>query len=114
MSISVADPAAGGSGMGEPDAAPCEDPALFSGPRLTCAQRELADGTVVLVGTGSTDGFARITVRYERPDGQLVWATSDQAGGMWWEDGSGANPLDAPPVTVDQLVDLTQDPRVHL
>jgi len=33
---------------------------------------------------------------------------------MWWEDGSGANPFDAQPVTADQLVDLTQDPRVHL
>ncbi len=32
---------------------------------------------------------------------------------IWWEDGSGADPLDAPPVTVDQLVDLARDPRVH-
>jgi len=114
VSLSVEDPTAGESGMSDPGAAPCEDPGLFSGPQLSCERRELADGTVVLVGTGSKNGFARITVHYVRPDGQLVWATSDQASGIWWEDSSGAGPLDGPPVTVDQLIDLAQDPRVHL
>jgi len=114
VSLSVADLTAGESGMGDPGAAPCADPALFSGPQLSCERRELADGSLVLVGTGSKNGFARITVHFVRPDGQLVWATSDQASGIWWQDSSGAGPLDGPPVTVDQLIDLAQDPRVHL
>lgn len=114
VSLDVADATAAGSTMGDPAAAPCEDPGVMPGPSLTCEQRELADGTVVLVGTGSKNGFERITVRYDRVDGQIVWGTADEATGMWWEDGSGAAPLDAPPVTVNQLIELVQEPRVHL
>ncbi len=93
---------------------PCEDPGTAAGgPTLTCERRKLADGSTVLVGTGRLDGFERITVRFDRPDGQVVWTTADQA--EWLMSGAAMMPaLDAPPATVDQLIELAQDDRAHL
>lgn len=111
VDLSVADPRSYG---GELTLEPCEDPGLVGGPPLTCERRELADGTIVLIGTGERDGVQRVTVRYEQDTGELVWATADEASDTWWEDGSGAQPLDHLPATVDQLVEVVRDPRTHL
>ncbi len=92
----------------------CQDQSLATGPDVTCESRTLADGTTVMVGRGQQDGAERISVRYDRPDGTVVIATSDAASDQWWTDGSGAAPLAAPPLTVDQLVDLVLDPGNHL
>ena len=114
VNLSVLDPSGDDGMSGEEGAARCEDPMMFGGPRLTCQRRELADGSTVLVGTGEQDGVERVTVRFTREDGQIVWATADEGSSIWREDGSGPEPLDALPVTVDQLIELVQDPRVHL
>lgn len=92
----------------------CADPSVVAGPDVTCEQRTLADGTVVTVGRGEAAGAQRIVVRYDEPDGTIVWATADAATEQWWTDQSGAAPLDAPPVGVDALISLVQDPAVHL
>lgn len=109
VSLSVEDPT-GGVSVGQP----CGDEPMAEGPEVTCETLTLADGTTVLVGHGQRNGAERITVRYERPDGTVVVATADQATQQWWNDGSGAAPLAAPPATVDQLVELVRDPRAHL
>jgi hypothetical protein len=109
VSLSVEDPT-GGVSVGQP----CGDEPMAEGPEVTCEALTLADGTTVLVGHGQRNGAERITVRYERPDGTVVVATADQATQQWWNDGSGAAPLAAPPATVDQLVELVRDPRAHL
>ena len=115
VNLSVVDPDADGPGTSTTDGdSPCADPSLVHGPALACATQELDNGAVVLVGTGEQDGARRITVRFERADGQIVWATADQASDGWWRDRSGADPLDAPPASTEQLIELVQDPRVHL
>lgn len=92
----------------------CADPSLASGPEVTCETQQLPDGTTALVGRGQQGGAERITVRYDRPDGTVVWATSDEATDQWWTDQTGAAPLASPPATVDQLIELVQDPEVRL
>jgi hypothetical protein len=92
----------------------CADPSVVDGPSVTCETKQLPDGTTVLVGRGSQDGAERMTVRYERPDGTVVWVTSDEATGQWWTDHSAASPLTAPPASVDQMIDLALDPDVRL
>lgn len=114
VNLSVIDPSVDDGIAGAEGAAPCEDPMLFGGPRLACERRELPDGSTVLVGTGQRDGLERVTVRFERPDGQVVWATADEASSIWREDDSGPAPLLELPVTTQQLIELAQDPRVHL
>jgi hypothetical protein len=107
ITVSVEDPAVGNSDS-------CADPSSVNGPDVTCETRTLDDGTTVLVGRGQQDGAERITVRYERADGTLVWATADEATEQWWTDQTGAAPLTSAPVTVDQLIDLVRDPDVRL
>lgn len=114
VDVTVIDPAVDDGMSGNEGTAPCENPTLVGGPSLTCERRELADGSTVVVGTGERDGVERITVRFDRPDGQVVWATADEASTQWWDDGSGADPLDAPPATTNQLIQLAQDDRSHL
>jgi len=112
--LTVIDPSADGAmttGRGNDSA--CADPSL-EGPELTCVRRRLDNGIIVVVGTGGQDGNQRITVRFERDDGEIVWATADQTVTSVWTDGSGTDPLDAPPATAEQLIDLVQDPRAHL
>lgn len=92
----------------------CLDQSLAVGPDVTCEVRTLEDGSTVWVGHGSQDGAERLAVRYERPDGSVVWATADQAGEQYWTDGTGAAPLAQLPATVDQLIALAQDADVHL
>ena len=114
VTLSVIDPSVGDVTWRPDDESPCADPALMDGPRLACEWRRLPNGSMVFVGTGEQDGVERVTVRFTREDGEVVWATSDQASERWWVDGSGADPLEAPPATLEQLIDLVQDPRVHL
>lgn len=114
VDLSVIDPSVDDGISVEEGAAPCENPMLVGGPRLTCDRRQLDNGSSVLVGTGSKDGVERITVRFDRADGQVVWATADQGSSMWTDDGRTAEPLDAPPATAQQLIELVQDARVHL
>ena len=110
MSVSDGEELSGPGG----DVPACADPSLEAGPELTCEQQTLDDGTTVLVGRGEQDGAQRLTVRYARPDGQVVSATADQASEDWWADGSGPGPLEQPPLTVEQLVELVRDPLMHL
>ncbi len=114
VDLSVLDPAAGTAAESIDATAPCQDPGLAGGPRLTCTTRRLSDGSAVQVGTGSRAGLVRITVRFDRPDGQLVWATADQASHAWWGFGNGAKPLAAPPASVAGLVALATDARAYL
>lgn len=107
VTLSVEDPSVGNGDS-------CADPSSVNGPPVSCETRTLADGTTVLVGRGQQGGAERVTVRYVRPDGTLVWATADEATEQWWADQSGTAPLTSPPVTVDQLIDLARDPDVRL
>ena len=109
VSLSVEDPT-GGVSVGRP----CAGDPMPDGPDVTCESRTLADGTTVMVGHGRLDGAERITVTLQRPDGTVVTATADQATQQWWDDGSGAAPLAAPPATVDQLIEMVRDPGAHL
>jgi hypothetical protein len=86
----------------------------MGGPDVDCQQHTLDDGTVVQVGRGSKDGAERLSVRVDRPNGSIVWATVDQATDQWWQDRSGAAPLTSLPVGVDELVALARDDDVHL
>lgn len=92
----------------------CLDPNLMNGPDVDCHQRTLDDGTVVHVGRGSEDGAERVAVRFERPDGTIVWVTADEATAQWWDDSSGAQPLTSLPVAVDDLIELALDGDLHL
>lgn len=111
LSLSVSDPSA--FPIAEQSDS-CNDPGLVDRPELTCEAQELPDGGSVLVGTGEDLGRKRLTVRFERPDGDIVWATVD----MNDDSEPGYENSDAPlpelPLTTEQLIELVQDPHVHL
>ena len=92
----------------------CSDQTIGGGPQVSCEQKTLADGTVVQVGHGQKGGAERLTVAYERADGQVVIATADQASTPWWDSADGAAPLDTLPVTIEQLAALVTAPGAHL
>jgi hypothetical protein len=98
-----------------PAATGCLDPNLASGPDVTCEARTLDDGTVVRIGYGSQDGAERIAVRYDRPDGSVVWATADEATFAWWSGDAlpGHDPLTSSPMTVDALIAMALDERIN-
>jgi hypothetical protein len=104
--FSTADPDLVGTG--------CSDQTMGGGPDVTCEQKTLADGTVIEVGHGQKGGAERLTVAYERADGQVVIATADQASTSWWDSADGAAPLDTLPATIEQLTALVTAPGAHL
>lgn len=91
----------------------CDDGLLQGGPSVLCEEQPLPDGTVVLVGYGAQDGAERILVRHERDNGDVVMVTADEASDRWWENGSGPEPLEHAPVTVDQLIALATHEGAH-
>jgi hypothetical protein len=93
-------------------AAGCLDPGLETGPDVTCQTQTLDDGTVVRVGHGTQDGAERVAVRYDRPDGSVVWATADEATNAWWQGDRGVDALTAPPMNVDDLVAMALDDAI--
>lgn len=97
-----------------PPDAQCQDQSMPSGPDVTCETHTLADGVKVVVGRGAIEGAHRVTVRFDRPDGTVVIATADAATERWWTTGSGPAPLQAPPLTVAELIDLARDPDHQL
>jgi hypothetical protein len=87
----------------------CNDPDLAAGPSVSCERRSLDDGTVVWVGHGAQDDAERVSVQFDRPDGTTVWATADEATDAWWHGDGKADPLTAPPMTVDDLTAMALD-----
>lgn len=113
FSLSIADPAAfPNAEMRES----CADPAGSYGLlEFTCQPRALSVGGSVLVGTGEVYGQKGLSIRFERADGEVIWAAVimyRRGHGVGYEPSH--KPLPDLPVTVEQLIELVQDPRVDL
>lgn len=99
---------------GGPPVEQCADSSIVGGPEVWCDARILDDGTTVFVGRGLANDAQRMSVSYQRPDGSIVRATADQASEFWWDDKSGPVPLDVPPASEGQLIDMVLDHDAHL